>query len=60
MLEGGKVEGGNSLPTELRDWQLAKRFGWTFDEIREAPAVWLDWLLRIDGIAAELAHKREA
>lgn len=33
---------------EFRDYQLASRFGWTFSEINDQPAVWLDWLLAID------------
>lgn len=32
---------------EFRDYQLASEFGWTFSEIQEQPAVWLDWLLAI-------------
>lgn len=42
------------LPPEIRDYQLAKRFGWTFEQIRESPAVWLDWMLAIDGIVGDI------
>lgn len=34
---------------EFRDYLLAQRFGWTRQEIDDQPAVWLDWLLAIDG-----------
>jgi hypothetical protein len=38
---------------EFRDYQLARTFGWTFQEINDQPAVWLDWLLMIDGKVRE-------
>jgi hypothetical protein len=38
---------------ELRDYQLARTFGWTRDEIDDQPAVWLDWLLAIHGKVRE-------
>lgn len=37
---------------------LASRFGWSFEEIQNAPAVWLDWLIKIDGISEEAKAKR--
>lgn len=39
---------------ELRDYLLAKTFGWTLQQIEEQPAVWLDWLLQIDGKVREV------
>jgi hypothetical protein len=41
------------MPAEVRDYQIAKRFGWTHDQIRESPAVWLDWMLAIDALVDE-------
>lgn len=35
---------------ELRDYQLARTFGWSKSEIDDQPAVWLDWMLAIDGV----------
>ena len=46
------------MPGELRDWQLVKRFGMSYEEIRESPAVWLDWMLAIDGTASEIASRK--
>lgn len=34
---------------EFRDYRIARVFGWTRDQIDDQPAVWLDWLLAIDG-----------
>jgi hypothetical protein len=34
---------------EFRDYMLARNFGYTRQEIDDQPAVWLDWLLMIDG-----------
>lgn len=39
---------------EFRDYRLAKTFGWTRQQIDEQPAVWLDWLLMIDGKVREV------
>ena len=58
MLEGNQPDGRFPIPEELRDWKLAKTFGWTKSEIDEQPAVWLDWLLRIDGAASEVQARR--
>ena len=33
----------------LRDYILVSRFGYTKAQIDEAPAVWLDWMIAIDG-----------
>jgi hypothetical protein len=37
---------------------LASKFGWSFEQIQESPAVWLDWLIKIDGISEEVKEKR--
>lgn len=58
MLEGGKPDERYPLPVEFRDWQLATKFGWTKQQIDEQPAVWLDWVLQIDGAAQEAEWKR--
>ena len=57
MLEGNRPDSSYPLPDEFRDWQLAKKFGWTKQQIDEQPAAWLDWILRIDGVAAEAEAK---
>ena len=49
------VDERHPVRPEFRDYQLASRFGWTFSEINDQPAVWLDWLLAID----EKAQKAE-
>ena len=38
---------------ELRDYQLARTFGWSREQIDDQPAVWLDWLLAIHGKVRE-------
>jgi len=59
VLEGGKPDPRYPLPEEFRDWQLATKFGWTYEQIQDQPASWLDWLLRIDGAAVEAENKRK-
>ena len=39
---------------ELRDYFLARTFGYTLQEIDDQPAVWLDWMLAIDGKMREV------
>lgn len=58
MLEGNKPDPAYPLPAYVRDYQIVRRFGWTYQEIQETPAVWLDWLLSIDGVAAEAEEKK--
>jgi hypothetical protein len=36
---------------------LAKNFGWTKQQIDEQPAVWLDWMVSIHGVIAELENE---
>lgn len=43
------VDERHPVRPEFRDYLLARTFGWTRHEIDEQPAVWLDWLLAIDG-----------
>ena len=50
----GDVDPRNPLRDEFRDYQLASQFGYTYDQIREAPAVWLDWMLAIDAKVQEV------
>lgn len=57
MLEGNKADARNPLVPEYRDYLIAKKFGYTYEQIQESPAVWLDWLLRIDGAALEAEYK---
>lgn len=38
------------MPIEMRDYHLARTFGWTKQQIDEQPAVWLDWMISIDGV----------
>lgn len=58
-MEGGRPDSRKVLPPELRDWQLVSKFGWTFEEIQEQPAVWLDWILRIDNVHVEAQNKAQ-
>ena len=44
-LEG--VQGVKGLPDEWFEYRLAKHFGWTKQEIDDAPAHWIDWMLMI-------------
>jgi hypothetical protein len=57
VLEGQASDSRYPLPDEFRDWRLAKTFGWTKDQIDAQPAVWLDWMLQIDGTAIEAQNK---
>lgn len=61
MFGGGEPDERYPLPTEVRDWKLLSKFGLSYEQIQEAPAVWLDWMLAIDGVAeeerAKAAHK---
>lgn len=52
-LRTGEPDPRYPLREELRDYQLAIKFGWTKQEINEQPAVWLDWLLAIDAEVQE-------
>jgi len=36
---------------------LAKQFGWTKQQIDEQPAVWLDWMLTLSGLWAEVENE---
>ena len=60
MLEGNKPDPRYPLPEEVRDWQLAKTFGWTYQQIQEQPAVWLDWILQVDATATEVQNEKAA
>jgi hypothetical protein len=53
----GIVDPRFPLREEFRDYQLAHRFGWTFQQINEQPAVWLDWMLAIDGVIQEVSNE---
>lgn len=57
MFGGGEPDERFPLPLEVRDWKIVTKFGFTFDQIQDAPAVWLDWLLAIDGVAEEARAK---
>jgi len=59
-LEGGKWDNRYPPSMELRDWQLAKSFGWTKQQIDEQPAVWLDWILQVDATATEVQNEKAA
>ena len=60
MLEGQEPDERYPVPLELRDWKLAKTFGWTWQEIQDQPAVWVDWLLQIEGTASEIQARRNS
>ena len=53
-MEGGQPDPRFPIREEFRDWQLASKFGWTQQQIQEQPAVWLDWVLHIDGVVQEV------
>jgi hypothetical protein len=36
---------------------LVKNFGWTKSQIEEQPAVWLDWILSVHGIAMQIENE---
>ena len=59
MFEGGSPSSNAPLPPEFRDWVLASKFGWTKQQIDEQPAVWLDWLLAIEGEKSEAEEAME-
>jgi hypothetical protein len=35
---------------------IAKNFGYTYQQIQEQPAAWLDWMLVIDGKYREIEN----
>ena len=45
LLEGKKVIG--DVPDEFFEYRVARLFGWTKQEVDEAPAHWCDWALAI-------------
>ena len=49
MLDGGTPDERYPQSPYVRDYLLASKFGYTWQQIEEQPAVWLDWLLAIDG-----------
>jgi len=57
VFEGGQPDQRNPITHHLRDYLLAKKFGYTFDQIQNQPAAWLDWLLAIDGTITEVENK---
>jgi hypothetical protein len=64
VLKGNEADSRFPSPPELREYYLAKKFGWTKQQIDEQPAVWLDWMLQIDGVyesvvAESGAHDRD-
>ncbi len=58
-LEGGSITDQNRPPAELRDWQLAKTFGWNKAQIDENPARWNDWMLAIENVAREVERDQQ-
>jgi hypothetical protein len=48
------------IRSEFRDYQLARTFGWTRQEMDEQPAVWCDWLLAIHGKMLEAESNASA
>jgi hypothetical protein len=56
VLKGGKQDDRYPLTPFYRDYLIAKKFGYTFQEIQEQPAAWLDWLLVIDGKVTEIEN----
>lgn len=38
------------LPPQYREFRLARLFGWTPEQIENAPAVWCDWALQFAAI----------
>lgn len=54
MLKGGEHDARYPLPAEWRDYLLASKFGWDYEQIQEQPAVWLDWLIMIDSTVEEV------
>lgn len=45
------------MPPEFRDWLIAKKFGWTKEQIDAQPAVWLDWILAIEHEHSEAENR---
>jgi len=39
---------------------LAKNFGWTYQQIENQPAVWLDWMITIHGLVSELENGEQS
>jgi hypothetical protein len=49
LLSGNRPDERYPIPAEWRDYIIAKTFGYTKQQIDDSPAVWLDWMLSIDG-----------
>lgn len=50
LLEGGKRNPAAPPPPEWDEYQLARLFGWTPEQIAAAPAHWCDWALEFAGL----------
>jgi hypothetical protein len=58
VLDGGSPDERYPTPTYVRDYLLASKFGYTKQQIDEQPAVWLDWILAIDGEVIESKNEQ--
>lgn len=57
LLEGGTPDDRYPITPYFRDYLLASRFGYTHEQIQAQPAVWLDWMIEIDGKVREIENK---